>query len=139
MTEQKGYSFKKLICTHEDERLWYAKKSDETYEIYNQAKNELLGFVEKRRVGKFMHWQLIFNKNLFNDCDEVGFTNGCLKEISKFITSLYKKQERKEKGCGKTFYFDGDHRDYEMCGDNNYLCHKCKNLELDVPKEDEAK
>lgn len=34
----------------------------------------------------------------------------------------------KEKGCGKTFYFDGDKTDYEFCGDNNYLCYNCKKV-----------
>ena len=42
-------------------------------------------------------------------------------------------REQKVKGCGKTFYFDGDHQDYEMCGDSRFhskgdeikICEKC--------------
>lgn len=100
--EQKGYSFKKLICTDEGDRIWYAKRKDGSYEIYNQDKNEWLGDIKRVRVGKFMHWKLVFTKELFEDCEEIGFTNGCLKEISKFITYLYSecsssaKKEKKQ-------------------------------------------
>jgi hypothetical protein len=83
--KQKGYSFKKLICTEEKERVWFANKTDgTTIEVYNQSKNEFLGNIERLRVGKFMHWVFCPEPDMF-------FTNGCLKEISKFITKLYSK------------------------------------------------
>jgi len=82
--EQKIKSFKKIICTEEKERVWFANKTDGTTEVYNQSKNEFLGKIEKLRVGKFMHFCFCPEKDLF-------FTNGCLKEISKFITKLYSK------------------------------------------------
>jgi len=84
--KQKGYSIKKLIVTEEDKKVWYAKKTDGTIEVYNQIRNEFIGKIEKLRVGKFMHWCFCPE----NDC---FFTNGCLKEISKFITKLYNLKE----------------------------------------------
>jgi len=80
--KQQGYSIKKIICTEEDEKVWYAKKADKTIEVYNQIRNEFIGKIEKLRVGKFMHW-------CFCPANDCFFTNGCLKEITKFITKLY--------------------------------------------------
>jgi len=65
------------------------EKQGEEYVIWNIIYNQRVGVVRKERMGTWMHWQL------FGD-DGVGFSNGCLKEISPFITSLYRK-ERKPK------------------------------------------
>ena len=62
------------------------------YEVWNKIHNKKVGEIRKERMGKWMHWQL------FVDDPDVGYSNGCLKEISKFITPLYSKEkESKEK------------------------------------------
>ena len=68
-----------------------------TYVIHNNLKNEILGFIRRERVGKFMHWKLVLTKELFRSCEEIGFTNGCLKEITSFITKLYKLKSEEKK------------------------------------------
>ena len=65
------------------------------YEVWNIIYNQKVGIIKKARMGKWMHWQL------FADDPDVGFSNGCLKEISKFITSLYSK-DKKGKDAGKS-------------------------------------
>ena len=62
------------------------------YKIYNKD-NQYLGNIRKNRVGKFMHW--CFFPDDVNVYEESWFTNGCLKEITSFITSLYKKDRDK--------------------------------------------
>jgi len=54
------------------------------YAIYNK-KEEFLGLIHKKRVGRFMHW-------CFEPYKETYFSNGCLKEIVEFITKLYGKK-----------------------------------------------
>ena len=51
------------------------------YYVYNHE-DEFLGVINRSRVGKFMHW-------IFCPQEQTFYTNGCLKEISKFITKLY--------------------------------------------------
>lgn len=60
-------------------------KSGEVYKIYNTIYEMYVGEIRRERMGRWMHWQLFQYPNC-------GFTNGCLKEISKFITSLYSKK-----------------------------------------------
>ncbi len=60
------------------------------YEVWNIIYNKKVGEIRKARMGKWMHWQL------YGDDPDVGFSNGCLKEISKFITSLYSKEKKKK-------------------------------------------
>ena len=55
------------------------------YEVFN-SKDEIIGTIFYTRVGKFMHWA--FFPDECNGTD-LFYTNGCLKEISKFITFLY--------------------------------------------------
>ncbi len=57
--------------------------ADDIYKIWNNIYEKYVGEIRRERMGQWMHWQL-FYLDL-----ELGFTNGCLKEISKFITSLY--------------------------------------------------
>lgn len=52
------------------------------YAIINSQQRVIVGYIKRRRVGKFMHW-------CFEPVEETYFTNGCLKEISAFITGLY--------------------------------------------------
>ena len=59
-------------------------KSEGVYKIWNNVYEKYVGEIRRERMGQWMHWQL------FQYAD-VGFTNGCLKEISKFITTLYRK------------------------------------------------
>ncbi len=54
----------------------------DTYKIWNVIYKKYVGEIRRERVGRWMHWQLF----QYPGC---GFSNGCLKEISKFITSLY--------------------------------------------------
>ena len=65
------------------------------YQIYND-KRQYLGEIRKMRVGRFMHW--CFCPDLGDDFDnftvgDLYFTNGCMKEISKFITGLYNEEK----------------------------------------------
>lgn len=62
-----------------------AKDEDNCYILLNTKDNEQIGFIERMRVGRFMHWCLLPKEDTF-------FTNGCLKEISKFITKLYERK-----------------------------------------------
>jgi hypothetical protein len=78
-----------------------AKDEEDCYILFNVKQDTKIGFIEKRRVGRFMHWCLIIDEkiignNLFADNEEVYFTNGCLKEISTFITKLYGETNRKK-------------------------------------------
>lgn len=60
------------------------KIKDGFYAIVNKKQEVEIGTIAKLPVGRFQHWCLIPRANTY-------FTNGCLKEISKFITKLYKK------------------------------------------------
>ncbi len=60
--------------------------SDNVYKIWNVIYKQYVGEIRRKRMGQWMHWQL-FYLDL-----KIGFTNGCLKDISKFITSLYSKK-----------------------------------------------
>jgi len=62
----------------------------EKYLIYNKIYKEYVGEIRKERMGTWMHWHLF----LYPNC---GCTNGCLKEISPFITTLYSKDRKKIK------------------------------------------
>jgi len=59
-------------------------KKGKIYKIWNTVYEKYVGEIRRERMGTWMHWQLFGNEG-------VGFSNGCLKEISKFITSLYRK------------------------------------------------
>ena len=60
------------------------QKEGETYKIWNTVYKRFVGEIRRERMGQWMHWQLF-------QYEVCGFTNGCLKEISKFITTLYRK------------------------------------------------
>ena len=61
-------------------------KTQKAYRLENIQQNSTIGFISKMRVGRFMHWCL-------SPKEDTYFTNGCLKEISKFITKLYKEDK----------------------------------------------
>lgn len=84
--ETKNYKIKKIICTKEKDKIWFANKTDGTIEIYNQIRDEFLGKIERLRVGKYMQWCFCPEPNMF-------FTNGCLNDINSFITELYSKDK----------------------------------------------
>ncbi len=69
----------KFIEIHEDE------EREGVYKIWNVVYEKYVGEIRKERMGQFMHWQLF----QYEGC---GFTNGCLKAITPFITTLYKKK-----------------------------------------------
>ncbi len=63
------------------------RKEGEIYRIWNTVFEKYVGEIRRVRMGQWMHWQLYYL-----DLKD-GFTNGCLKEISKFITTLYSKKK----------------------------------------------
>ena len=65
----------------------FFNKGNGTYEVRNKIYKIRVGEIRKARMGRFMHWQLFGDKG-------TGFSNGCLKEISKFITYLYGKERK---------------------------------------------
>ncbi len=56
------------------------------YVLVNTQQKVRIGTIERMSVGRFMHWCLIPEKDTY-------FSNGCLKEISSFITKLYSKKD----------------------------------------------
>jgi len=58
--------------------------------IYNHE-NEFLGTINKSRVGRFMHW-------IFCPESKTYYTNGCMREIIDFISSLYSKEKNDQEG-----------------------------------------
>jgi len=60
-------------------------KDGEKYIIHNIIYKQNVGEIRKARLGTWMHWQL------FSYSPEIGFSNGCLKEISAFIPTLYRR------------------------------------------------
>jgi len=60
-------------------------KKENYYLIWNKIYCKYVGQIRKERMGTWMHWQLF----LYPNC---GCSNGCLKEIVPFITSLYSKK-----------------------------------------------
>ena len=71
--------FKEQGYDHRGEHIYYTYNHEEMF----------VGVVCKFRVGKFLHWVFCPDKATF-------FTNGCLREIVEFITSLYKKDGGKK-------------------------------------------
>lgn len=55
---------------------------DDFYTCINIQQQVIIGYIKKRRLGRFIHWCLEPKPDTY-------FSNGCLKEISKFITQLY--------------------------------------------------
>jgi hypothetical protein len=66
--------------------LKFVKRKNNSYEVRNHE-GIFIGDIEKLHVGQFFHWCLSPQEDSF-------FTNGCLKEITEFITQLY-REERK--------------------------------------------
>lgn len=66
--------------------LKFEEKGKDIYYVYNHE-DEFLGVINKSRVGRFVHW-------VFCPEEKTFFTNGCLKEITEFITKLYKKDKK---------------------------------------------
>jgi hypothetical protein len=54
------------------------------YACINIQQDVIVGYIKRRRLGRFMHWCL-------EPEPETYFSNDCLKEISKFITELYSR------------------------------------------------
>lgn len=64
----------------------FEKLGEEDWKVYNHL-DEHLGFIQLERVGRFMHW-------CFHPLNGTYYTNGCLKEIVAFITSLYGRNKK---------------------------------------------
>ena len=60
-------------------------KEGDYYKVYNKIFKMVVGSIRKERMGAWMHWHLFMEPGC-------GFTNGCLKEVSRFITTLYRKK-----------------------------------------------
>lgn len=56
------------------------------YYVYNHD-DVSLGVICNSRVGRFFHW-------IFQPSDQTFYTNGCLKEITNFITKCYSKSKK---------------------------------------------
>lgn len=75
-----------------------AQDKKDCYILRNKQQDVIIGFIERVRVGRFMHWCLVINDRVLgsgawsDNKEMVYFTNGCLKEISAFITKLYSKK-----------------------------------------------
>jgi hypothetical protein len=67
-------------------------RGKQVYYVYNHVE-EFLGVINMSRVGKFLHW-------IFCPQETTFYTNGCLKEIVEFITSLYKSNKKRSKKHG---------------------------------------
>ena len=65
----------------------FIERKNNTYEVRSHD-DTFLGDIEKLHVGQFFHWCLSPQPDTF-------FTNGCLKEITQFITTLYSKDKKK--------------------------------------------
>lgn len=63
--------------------LNFKERPNHTYEVTNHE-GEFIADIEKLHVGRFFHWCL-------SPKPDTLFTNGCLKEIVEFITTLYQK------------------------------------------------
>jgi len=66
------------------------QKHDEIYKIWDMELKKYVGEIRKERMGGWLHWQLFQYLNC-------GFSNGCLKAVSNFITPLYSKKETSTK------------------------------------------
>lgn len=56
------------------------------YKLVNVRQDVIVGYISRKRIGRFLHW-------VFEPESDTFFTNGCLKDISKFITGLYSKSK----------------------------------------------
>jgi hypothetical protein len=90
----KDYIVRKIVMKNEN-RLHFEQidqdiESGRYYQIFN-TKKQYLGEIRRKRVGRFMHW--CFCPALDDDMavGDLWFSNGCLKEIVDFISSLYKQ------------------------------------------------
>ena len=68
--------------------LVFEKLTTERCKVFNN-KNDFLGEIQRKRVGRFMHWT--FCPVPIESLGDLWFTNGCMKEISAKITDLYKR------------------------------------------------
>ena len=74
-------------------RLNFEKAEEDNGRVYYNIinlKDEFLGQIKRERVGRFMHWCFVPIPESTDDY--CYFSNGCLKEIVSFITSLYSKK-----------------------------------------------
>jgi hypothetical protein len=72
--------FKEVGKDHLNEIIYY---------VYNHE-GEFLGVICKSRVGRFLHW-------IFQSEYGIFYTNGCLKEIVEFMTSLYSRRKNEKR------------------------------------------
>lgn len=74
--------------SEKEKKLDFEKRVNENaYLIYNPY-GEHIGYICQRRVGRFMHWCL-------EPLEDTFWTNGCLKEVTEFITKLYGEKNEK--------------------------------------------
>lgn len=59
---------------------------DTEYKIYN-SKKEYLGWVQKTRVGSYMHWCL-------HTIEHIYWSAGCLDEVREFMKNPEKYKEK---------------------------------------------
>ena len=102
--KQKGYSIKKIICTDEKERLWFAKMTDSSYEVYNQSENELIGRIRKERVGQWIHYcfvvDVVLMEEMIKTNSYLSYSPGCQDEIRQFCKELNGRKDFAIQGLG---------------------------------------
>lgn len=72
---------------YKGERLIFSEMTNETYNIEN-LDYEVLGYLEKRRIGAWMTWCLFLNKDCF-------LSAGCqdeVREITKILNATANKK-----------------------------------------------
>jgi len=78
-------------------------KGKAEYNIYNKIYKCKIGKIKKVRFGTWMHWSLHINqsfmKMLIEKKQDLSFSNGCLKEISLFITKCYSVHKKSKLNC----------------------------------------
>lgn len=78
------------MIEHESKYLKIKEMLDngkQIFQLVNTNQEVCIGYIRKRRVGRFMHWCLEPEEDTY-------FSNGCLKEIYAFITKLYSENKK---------------------------------------------
>lgn len=93
--------------------------------VHNTVYDHDVARIERGRMGTWMHWLLEPYDGSGEPCG-TKFSNGCLKEITAFITTLYSKKAKKEVvvlKCPKC----GAQNEFDSTPQSEVECYNCKN------------
>lgn len=79
-------------------QLFKLNTQKDSYQIIN-SKEEVIGYIEKQRVGAYMHWCFIVPKELFemdNVTEHYYYSAGCMEEIRMFLKNPEKYIENEK-------------------------------------------